>query len=74
MLSILELVLEAAATGEQERKKSAIATASTKLDTLKLLVRLCKDCKCLANRHYQAMETRLYRIGKMMGGWLKSVR
>ncbi|MEA3249752.1 MAG: four helix bundle protein [Patescibacteria group bacterium] len=61
-------------TGETDRKKSAITAASAKLDTLKLLVRLCKDCKCISHGHYQSMETRLYRIGKMMGGWLKTMR
>ncbi|MEA3249658.1 MAG: four helix bundle protein [Patescibacteria group bacterium] len=74
MLSVLELVLEAATAGEPKKKESAIVAASAKLDTLKLLVRLSKDCKCISHRHYQAMETRLYRIGRMTGGWLKSMR
>lgn len=51
-------------------KDSALLTASAKLDLLRLLVRLAKDCKCLTNQAYQDLESKLHEAGRMLGDWL----
>lgn len=72
-LEILELTLAAAQTTEGREKATSLRQASVKLDTLKLLIRLCKNCKCISNAAYLQMESQLQEIGRMLGGWSKSV-
>ena len=74
LLGALEFVLAAATTSERNEKISNLVIASRKLDTLKLLVRLAKDCQCLENKRYLAMEHNLHTAGKMLGAWLKAER
>ena len=73
LLETIELILGAASTADAAEKLKHLREASAKLDTLKLLVRLAKDCRCLPNQHYLDMESRLHEAGKMIGGWLKSI-
>ncbi len=73
ILEILELALAAAHASEAREKSTNLRQASIKLDTLKLLVRLCKNCKCISNSAYLQMESQLQEIGRMLGGWSKSV-
>lgn len=73
LLQILELTLASAHTGEAKEKATSLRQASVKLDTLKLLIRLCKNCKCISNSSYLQMESQLQEVGRMLGGWLKSV-
>ena len=73
LLQILELTLSAAQASEGKDKAVSLRQASVKLDTLKLLIRLCKNCKCISNSSYLQMESQLQEIGRMLGGWSKSV-
>ncbi len=73
LLEILELTLAAAQTSETKEKLVNLRQASIKLDTLKLLVRLCKNCKCISNSSYLQMESQLQEVGRMLGGWTRSV-
>ncbi len=73
LLEILELTLAAAQTSEAKEKSAILRQASVKLDTLKLLIRLCKNCKCITNSSYLQMESQLQEIGRMLGGWSKSI-
>jgi hypothetical protein len=73
LLDILELLLAAAQTIEAKEKIGSLRRASVKLDTLKLLIRLCKNCKCISNSSYLQMESQLQEIGKMLGGWTRSI-
>ena len=73
LLQILELTLTAAQTSEVREKAASLRQASVKLDTLKLLIRLCKNCKCVSNSAYLQMESQLQEIGRMLGGWTKSI-
>ena len=73
LISTLEYILEAAVSREKDTKRLAITKAGNKLDVTKILVRLAKDCECLTNEEYQAIESRLYEAGKMIGGWIKSL-
>lgn len=71
-LEILTLLLRANAARGLERL-TQLREASLSLDLLKILVRLAKDVKALPDKTYLALEARLIEIGKMLGGWLKSV-
>ena len=69
----MEALVIAAATNHKEAKLQQLRKASAKLDLLRLLIRLCKDCKCLSNSAYLELESNLHKAGKMLGGWLKSL-
>ena len=73
ILDILESALAAAQSTETKDKMDALKIASVKLDNLKLLIRLCKNCKCVSNSAYLQMESQLQEIGKMLGGWWNSL-
>lgn len=45
-----------------------------KLQILKTLVRICFDVKALDQKKYLALQTALQEIGKMLGGWMKSIK
>ncbi|MFY9484283.1 MAG: four helix bundle protein [Patescibacteria group bacterium] len=72
LLEILENILAAAATTDIQEKITSLKIASKKLDTLKLLIRLAKDCQCLPNPAYLELESKLHEAGRMLGGWLKA--
>jgi hypothetical protein len=55
-------------------KLPPLEEASTKLDLLKILLRLAKDIKALDNKKYLQFQQRLQEIGKMLGGWIRSIK
>ncbi len=73
LLQILEAVITAASANQVEVKTTQLRFASAKLDLLRLLIRLAKDCKCLNNEAYLELESKLNEVGRMLGGWLKSL-
>lgn len=73
LLSLIETIITAATLSDQQQKRTQLTIASAKLDVLRLLIRLAKDCKCLTNEAYLDLESQLNDIGKMIGGWLKSL-
>jgi 23S rRNA-intervening sequence protein len=46
---------------------------SHNVDLLKVLIRLAKETNTVTPKQYLALQTLLQEIGKMVGGWLKSV-
>jgi len=74
ILEILELLMTTAEHTDRIEKIRHLHTVNVKLDILKLLVRLCKNCKCISNNAYLQMESQLQEIGRMLGGWLKSLK
>jgi hypothetical protein len=55
------------------QKAPLVARASTKLDTLKLFLRVASEIKSLDDRKYIALSKPLGEVGKMLGGWRKQV-
>jgi len=45
-----------------------------KTDTLKILIRLAKEVKALDNKKYIQLEQELQELGKMIGGWMRSIK
>ncbi len=72
-LDIIGCILAASYTKDKIIKLKQLHNASVKLDMLKLLIRLAKDCDCLANKEYLELQSKVYQIGKMLGGWIKSL-
>jgi len=73
ILEILELVF-LTANSRVEEKYNILQKASGKIDLLKILVRLAKEVKALDNKKYIQLQQKLQEIGKMIGGWIRSIK
>lgn len=69
----MEAIVSATAARQPGIKAEYLRTASAKLDLLRMLFRLAKDCKCLDNKAYLELESQLHEAGRMLGGWIKSL-
>lgn len=72
-IELLELVITASQQSRQQ-KLSFLVKASTKLNLLRIFVRLAKDTKAIDHKKYLALQTLMDEIGRMLGGWLKSTK
>ncbi len=72
-LELFELIIMAG-TLTQERKLPVIENGIVSLDLLKILIRLAKDIRALDNKKYLLLESSLQEIGRMLGGWRKSLK
>lgn len=63
-----------AGTLTQERKLPVIEKGIVSLDLLKILIRLAKDIQALDNKKYLQLESSLQEVGRMLGGWRKSLK
>lgn len=70
ILEILENLLTAS---RLQTKHSNLFRANIKLQMLKKLIRLGKDIQVINNKKYIFLEKELFEIGRMLGGWLKSI-
>lgn len=73
ILDVLEGILLASQSAKTE-KLTILQTASVKLNILRVLIRLTKDVKAIDNRKYLTLETNIDEIGRMLGGWIRSVK
>jgi len=71
-LDLFELLI--LASRRQSERSILLDKANAKLDSLKLLLRLAKDVKCINNNKYLQLESNLQEIGKMLGGWIKHTK
>ncbi len=72
-LEILEGIL-AASQSYKTDKLPALEKVSLKLNILRVFLRLMKDIKTLDNKKYLILESSIDEIGRMLGGWIKSVK
>jgi hypothetical protein len=72
ILEIIELTL-AAIYSPREMKGKIISSASDKIDLIKHLVRIAYEIRSVDLKAYLILEKEVLEIGKMCGGWLKSV-
>lgn len=54
-------------------KKGSLQKISSKLNVLKLLVRVAFETKCIDQNKYLILQSKLQEIGKMLGGWIRSL-
>ena len=59
---------------EQAEKLTLLERADSKLEALKILLRLAKDTQSIDSKKYLNLESCLQEIGKMLGGWLKHAK
>ncbi|MEK7118666.1 MAG: four helix bundle protein [Patescibacteria group bacterium] len=72
LLAFMEFVLIAASL-PKDRKQKALEAANGKFDVFKVLLRVARDLKILDNKKYISLEGKAQEIGRMLGGWMRSV-
>jgi len=72
IIATLELLLEASCARGEEKLR-LIKMANVKFDTLKLFIRLLKDLNIIDSKKYFELQKRIQEIGKMLGGWQRSL-
>lgn len=73
-LSMLQLQRLIVTAFKRYHKKTTLTDLDIELAILKRRVRLAKDLRYLDLKKYQIWIEQLVEIGKMIGGWIKSVR
>ncbi|HLB53388.1 MAG TPA: four helix bundle protein [Chlamydiales bacterium] len=71
-LALLDALIETSHRKNEERIE-ALYNISNKLDLLKVLFRLAKDTRAIDNTQYLEIQKIVQEIGRMVGGWIKSV-
>lgn len=72
ILDFLELIM-LAASSVKSNKLVILQKANARFDVLKLLIRMLKDIKVIDNKKYVRLQEAIQEIGKMLGGWIKSL-
>ena len=72
-LEILKLVF-LAGNSSKEEKLDLLKQASANTDLLKIMVRLAKEVKATDIKKYVQLQEKLQEIGRMLGGWIRSLR
>lgn len=72
-LDILEFIFKIN-TSAKEQRLETLKTISSKVDLLKVLIRLAHDDKTLNTKSYLILQERLQEIGKMIGGWTRYLK
>lgn len=73
ILDLLEGILSASQTQKTE-KLPILERTSVKLNFLRIFIRLMKETKAIDNKKYVALEAMIDEIGRMLGGWIRSVK
>lgn len=72
IIEILEVLLQAGYLPKEE-KLPLIKIANNKFDMLKVFVRLLRELNIIDQKKYLALQTIIQEIGRMFGGWIKSL-
>ena len=73
ILEVLEGILIAGQLSKGQ-KLQPLENVSVKLNLLRVFLRLAKDTKSLDLKKYTNLEMIVDEMGKMLGGWIKSVK
>ncbi|MBI2444738.1 MAG: diversity-generating retroelement protein Avd [Candidatus Magasanikbacteria bacterium] len=72
LIQIIELLLEASYL-PKDAKRACLLKANNKFEALKVFIRLLHELKILDQKKYIALQSAVQEIGKMFGGWIKSL-
>jgi len=72
LIEVLEGILCASYKSKFE-KVPVLKKTSSKLNVLRVLIRLMKDIKAIDNKKYSMLEEMLDEMGRMLGGWMRSL-
>jgi len=73
ILGIIEDILLASQQFKTQ-KLPTLENLSLKINFLKVFIRLSKDLKIIDNNKYIVLQEDIDEIGKMTGGWIKSIK
>lgn len=73
VIEILDLILSASQLSKSE-KLPILQRASSRLNLFRVYLRLAKEIRALDNKKYLILQEDTDEIGRMLGGWIKSVR
>ncbi len=71
-IEIIEGIMTASYKSKFE-KSAVLEKVSLNLNLLRVLLRLMKEVKTIDNKKYTALEEILDEIGRMLGGWIRSL-
>lgn len=72
-LEVIENIVKAGYSDRAEKLVS-LKRSSVKLDLLKFFLQIAWEIKSLDNKKYIKLSEKLNEIGKMLGGWMKSIK
>ena len=72
-LETIEFIVKANYADKLE-KLISLKRASVKLDLLKFFLQIAWEVKSLDNKKYISLSEKLNEVGKMLGGWIKSLK
>lgn len=72
ILGLIEGILEASQLSQNE-KIVCLNKVNLKINLLRVFVRLMKDVKSIDLKIYASLEENIDEIGRMLGGWIKSL-
>ena len=72
-LGVIEEIIKASSSDKTE-KLIFLKIASVKLDLLKFFLQISWEIKSLGNKKYILLSEKINEIGKMLGGWIKSLK
>ena len=70
-LDFYDLIVQA---GRGVKVWPSLRQADVELERLRLAIRLCKDLELLGPRQYRQAAGRVDEIGRLLGGWLKTLK
>ena len=73
VLEVLECIMQASSESKRE-KLPTLEQASLKLNMLRVFTRLMKDIKTIDSKKYMNTEAAIDEIGRMLGGWIRSIK
>jgi len=73
ILEIIELVFFTANVPKEE-KFNILQKTDLKVNLVKILIRLAMEVKALDIKKYIQLQKELQEIGRMLGGWIRSVK
>ena len=72
MLDLLELLRKTTYT-PLNKKIALLESAMDKIDSLRFFVQLLWELQLMSNNQYSNLGSEIENIGKMIGGWKKSI-
>ena len=73
-MAMLEFIFRACFANDKFEKLSMISQAIGKADLLKFFLQMAWEQKIIANAHYSPLLLSLDEIGRMLGGWKKTIQ
>ncbi len=73
---LLEVIsgLFKASTQPKKEKLETLEQISVDLNLFRVFIRLMKDTKALDNKKYTVLQSEVDEIGRMLGGWIRSLK